>query len=271
MARSCPNWCAVRIERVLAPNPGPLTGPGTNTYVVHDAGRSAVIDPGPVIASHLVAIGHALGDSEPVAVLVTHTHPDHAPAANPLAARLGVPALGFAPGPEFRPDGTLADGDTVDVGGTSLQVVHTPGHTPDHICLRAGKILFTGDHIIGGSTVMIEDAAAYMQSLHRLRDLSPGRLCPGHGEEMPDGAATIDAYIAHRLERERQVLAAVASGAGTVREVVDVVYAGLDQELVPAAIFQVKTVAQKLSDERRLEFPGRGAGEDAAMRLVEDV
>ena len=256
---------------MLAPNPGPFTGPGTNTYVVHDSGRCAVIDPGPVIPGHLTAIGHAVGEAEPVAVLVTHTHPDHAPAANPLAARLGVPALGFAAGPEFLPDATLADGDTVDVGGASLEVVHTPGHTADHICLRAGGVVFTGDHIIGGSTVIIEDAAAYMESLERLRRLSPRHLHPGHGEEIADAGAAIDAYIAHRLERERQVLAAVADGARTVREVVDAVYVGIPPELLDAAIFQVATLAQKLNGEGRLEFTGRAAGEEGAVRPLEDV
>jgi len=128
----------MRIERVLAPNPGPYTGSGTNTYVVAFDDFAVVIDPGPIIDIHLGAIEHAVGEATPVAVLVTHTHPDHAPAANPLARRLGVPALGFAPGPAFDPDGLLGDGDEVSIGAGRLRVVHTPGHTTDHVCYTRG-------------------------------------------------------------------------------------------------------------------------------------
>jgi glyoxylase-like metal-dependent hydrolase (beta-lactamase superfamily II) len=256
----------VKIDRVLAPNPGPYTGPGTNTYVVADAGRSVVIDPGPIIASHLGAIEHALGDSAPVAVLVTHTHPDHAPAANPLARRLGVPALGFAPGPEFVPDSTLADGDIVEVGAAALTVVHTPGHTPDHICLLSDGVLFTGDHIIGGSTVIIEDAADYITSLRRVRDLEPHHLCPGHGDEIPEAVAMVDAYIAHREQREREIVDAVATGADSIQDIVSAVYAGLDASLVPAAIHQVGIQLQKLHAERRVELrPGSGGEADTVL------
>ncbi len=251
----------MRIDRVLAPNPGPYTGPGTNTYVVFDGGRSVVIDPGPIIDAHLGAIEHALADSAPTAVLVTHTHPDHAPAANPLAQRLGVPALGFAPGPQFEPDGLLADGDEVEVGAARLTVVHTPGHTPDHICFLSQGVLFTGDHIMGGSTVVIEDAAEYMASLHRVRALVPTHLCPGHGPEIPDATSMVDAYIAHREQREREIVAAVAAGARSVEDVVATVYAGLDASLVPAATHQVGIQLEKLYSEGRVELrPGSGGG-----------
>jgi glyoxylase-like metal-dependent hydrolase (beta-lactamase superfamily II) len=251
----------VKIDRVLAPNPGPYTGPGTNTYVVTAGDRSVVIDPGPVIREHLGAIEHALGDTSPTAVLVTHTHPDHAPAANPLAARLAVPAMGFAPGPEFEPDVRLADGDIVPVGAERLTVVHTPGHTPDHVCYLAEGVMFTGDHIMGGSTVIIENAADYMASLHRVRDLAPEHLCPGHGPEIADAVAMVDAYIAHRRQREREIVAAVAAGAESVEDIVGVVYAGLDAALVPAATHQVGIQLEKLAAEGRVEYrPGSRGG-----------
>ncbi len=243
------------VVRVLAPNPGPFTGPGTNTYVVSTAGRSMIIDPGPVIDRHLVAIDHALADSEPVAVLVTHTHPDHAPAANPLGARLGVPVLGFASGPSFVPTDTLADGDIVEIApGAGLRVVHTPGHTPDHLCFLAGTVLFSGDHIINGSTVIVDDATAYMGSLVRVRDLAPDHLYPGHGEEMSEAVPAIDAYIAHRIERERQILVAVEAGARGVSEVVEAVYGGLDLRLAEAAALQVVVQLRKLAAEGRITF-----------------
>ncbi len=253
----------MKIERVLAPNPGLYTGPGTNTYVVSAGTASIVIDPGPIIDAHLGAIEHALADTEPQAVLVTHTHPDHAPAANPLADRLGVPALGFAPGPEFVPAATLADRDTVALGTETLTVVHTPGHTPDHICFLGGRVLFTGDHIMGGSTVIIEDAADYLASLEKVRDLQPRRLCPGHGPEIPDAVAMVDAYIAHRLEREREIVAAITAGASSVEEIVEVVYVGLDASLVPAAVHQVGVQLQKLLAEGRVTSRnGSGGGTD---------
>ena len=171
----------MQVELVLAPNPGPFTGPGTNTYVITSARASVVVDPGPLIASHGEAIEQALGTARPLAVLVTHTHPDHAPAANPLARAWGVPALGFAPGPEFEPTATLGDGDIVEVGDVALVALHTPGHTADHLCYRVGDVLFTGDHIMGGSSVIIEDVAAYMASLHKVRELDLRHLYPATG------------------------------------------------------------------------------------------
>ncbi len=244
----------MKVERVLAPNPGPYTGPGTNTYVVGDGAVSVVIDPGPLIDTHLAAIEHALGDTEPAAVLVTHTHPDHAPAANPLAGRLGVPALGFDRGPSFEPDERVGDGDVVGAGAVRLLAIHTPGHTSDHLCYLAGEVLFTGDHIMGGSTVIIEDAAAYMTSLHKVLQLGPDHLYPGHGPEIPEATEMVQAYIAHREERERQIVAAVADGAATIREIVAVVYAGLDAALVPAATHQVEVQLRKLTAEGRVGF-----------------
>ena len=242
----------MRFSRVLAPNPGPFTGPGTNTWVVTDSDQAVVIDPGPVIDTHLEAIVHGIGEADPVAVVVTHTHPDHAPAANPLAARLGVPAIGFAPGPQFVPTETVADGDLIPVGGTALTVVHTPGHTPDHVCLVVEGVMFTGDHVMGGSTVIIEDAAAYLDSLERVVRVGPDHLCPGHGPEMPDAVPAVEAVIAHRRRRENEIVAAVAGGAEAVADIVSVVYPDVPAGLRPAAEQQVRVQIRKLIDEHRL-------------------
>jgi glyoxylase-like metal-dependent hydrolase (beta-lactamase superfamily II) len=214
------------IERILAPNPSLYTGPGTNTYLLASSGEVLIIDPGPVIASHEIEILRVIGDRTPVGVVATHTHPDHAPMANPLGSRLGVPVYGFGPGPQFEPDIAVVDGGEIAFGDQSVGAIHTPGHTPDHLCFRLGQTLLTGDHIMSGSTVIIEDAADYLESLYKVQDLGVARLEPGHGDAVDDAGRLISDYIEHRIERERQILEAVRAGAGTIGEVVDVVYVG---------------------------------------------
>jgi len=242
----------MRVDLVLAPNPGPFTGAGTNSYVISSSGNAVVLDPGPVIDEHLAAIEAAVGTNTPRSVLVTHTHPDHAPAANLLGERLGVPVLGFEPGPEFEPTHTLEDGDVLEVGEVALVAVHTPGHTSDHLCYRVGDVLFTGDHIMGGSTVVLEDAKAYLQSLRRVESIAPRHLYPGHGPDIPEASRAITSYIQHRLERERQIVAAVQAGAATSLDIVRAVYPDVGPELHGAASVQVEVQLRKLEDEGRL-------------------
>lgn len=237
----------MKIERVLAPNPGPFTGPGTNTWLIDDGGHVAIIDPGPVSTSHFDAIASAVRGRQVAGVLVTHTHIDHAPLANPLARTLDVLAFGFEAGPEFDPDVRLGDGSTVGVGSLDLEVVHTPGHSDDHLCFLAGRVLFTGDHIMGGSSVMVERLAPYLESLERLRPLDLDRLYPGHGDVMENPAEVIDWYVAHRLERERQIIDAIAGGASTVSEIVEVVYRDVDSSLHPLAARSVTAHVDKLT------------------------
>ncbi len=242
------------IERILAPNPGLYTGPGTNTYLMRSEGEVLIIDPGPVIESHAVAIRSAIGGDTAVGVVVTHTHPDHAPLANPLARLLGVPAIGFGPGPEFTPDVRIADGGTIVYGTEDVTAIHTPGHTQDHLCFRHGEVLMTGDHIIEGSTVVIEDATDYLESLYRVSELDISRIEPGHGNAIDDAGAAITSYIEHRLERERQLLAAIRAGTATVGDLVDVVYAGIPEGLRDAAAHQVRVQLTKLSRDGAVWF-----------------
>lgn len=244
----------MRIERVLAPNPGPFTGPGTNTWVVGDQDEAIVIDPGPRDGSHDDAIRRMIGERRLTSVIVTHTHSDHAPLANPLAADIGVPALGHAPGPEFEPDERLVEGSVVPVAGESLVVLHTPGHADDHLCFRLGRVLFTGDHIMGGSSVMVDDLRAYLVSLERLKGETLDRLYPGHGPEIETPAEVIDWYIAHRLQREQEILAAIDAGATTVDAVVERVYAAVDSSLHPLAARSVTAHVKKLAAEGVLRF-----------------
>ena len=255
------------VETVLAPNPGIYTGPGTNTYLVVDQNEVAIIDPGPIIDRHRLAIAAAIGDRTPVAVVATHTHSDHAPLANPLADRLGVPVYGNRPGPAFAPDIRLKDGDQVSVGGVAIEAVHTPGHTADHLCFLLGDQLFTGDHIMGGSTVIMEDATEYLQSLYRVRDLAVRRIEPGHGQSMDDAGAVVDGYIEHRLAREREIVNAIREGASTVADVVDAVYAFVPVDLRPAAIHQAIVQLNKLYADDLVWFPAGEAGPSTMVEL----
>lgn len=255
------------IERILAPNPGLYTGSGTNTYLIRSEGEVLILDPGPVIPSHMAAILPSIRDDTPVGVVVTHTHPDHAPMANPLGSRLDVPVYGYDVGPEFLPDIRVSDGGTVAIGSTELAAVHTPGHTRDHLCFLLERVLFTGDHIIGGSTVVIDDAADYLESLYRVRELGASRIEPGHGGAISDAGAVIDDYIDHRLQREQQLLAAIANGAETVGDVVNAVYADVPSGLRHAATHQVRVQLIKLSRDGAVTFDDDRT-ERAGVRLT---
>lgn len=230
------------IRRLLAPNPSMMTGPGTNTYLFGTA-EIAVIDPGPAIDAHIDGIIEAAG--APIRwVLATHTHPDHSPGVMPLAARSGAEILGL-PAPEhgpqdrtFRPTRLLADGDRLETGEFTLEAVHTPGHASNHLCYRHAEAnwLVTGDHVIDGSTVVINppdgDMKDYIDSLRRLRGMRCETLLPGHGDRIDDPVRAIDWIIEHRLLRESKVLAAVQQHPGlTPHELVPYVYQDVSAHL----------------------------------------
>lgn len=247
----------MRIDRVLANNAGPFTGPGTNTWILDDGdGNAVVIDPGPRDPLHESAIVEKLGDRVVSGVLVTHTHVDHAPLANPLARTLGVAAVGYGPGPDFVPDATLGDGEVFDVGNDRLEIIYTPGHSEDHLCFRVRNVLFTGDHIMGGSSVMVESMGPYLESLRKLQRIGLMRLLPGHGDEMDNPEEVIDWYLAHRLQRHGQILEAIDSGALSVTEVVEDVYSDVDTSLYPLAARSVKAHLVLLCDEGRIALEG---------------
>lgn len=230
------------IRRLVAPNPSMMTGPGTNTYLFGNR-EVAVLDPGPVIESHLETLQQIAG--APIRwILVTHTHPDHSPAASLLAAETGAKLLGM-PAPEgdhqdatFRADQILEDGDQLATDEFVLQAVHTPGHASNHLCYHHPGMnwAFTGDHIIDGSTVVINppdgDMRHYLQSLARMKELQFKALAPGHGEVIHDPERAINWIIDHRLERERKIVAALAANANlTARELVPHAYADVDKKL----------------------------------------
>lgn len=259
----------IGIERVLAPNPGPFTGPGTNTYVIGGERSVVILDPGPVDHGHADAILAKVGRRRVESVIVTHTHSDHAPLANPLAADLGVPALGYAPGPDFDPDVMLEHGGVVAVAGENLVVVHTPGHSDDHLCFRLGDTLFTGDHIMGGSSVMVEDMGPYLASLERLRGTGLRRLLPGHGDPMDEPEEVISWYLAHRMERERQIIDSLRRGSTTVGAIVEDVYRDVDTDLHPLAARSVVAHLRKLESDEI----ARREGEEwqSGVRLIDDA
>lgn len=226
----------MRIERLLANNPGPFTGPGTNTWILDDErGTVVIIDPGPLDRIHEEHIVKRVGGREVSSVLVTHTHEDHAPMANPLAREFVVPAIGYAPGPHFVPDQRVEEGASIPCGESALEVVFTPGHSDDHLCFRVGNVLFSGDHIIGGSSVMVESMGPYLRSLEKLKGTGLHRLYPGHGDEIDKPDEVIDWYLAHRLQRHREVMGAIVSGATNVKEVLEIVYRDVDKGLHPLA------------------------------------
>jgi len=250
----------MKIDRILANNPGVFTGPGTNTWVLDDGhGEVVIIDPGPVDTRHAKAVMTAVGTRKVVSVLVTHTHLDHAPLANPLARDLDVPAVGYAPGPLFEPDERLLDGATLPVGQLNLKVVHTPGHADDHLCFRARDVLFTGDHILGGSSVMVESMGPYLKSLEKLKNTGLERLHPGHGPDMEEPDAVIDWYLAHRRQRHEQVLEAVVGGYSTAPEIVQAVYTDVDPSLYPLAEQSVLAHLILLNEEGRIALEGNNA------------
>lgn len=231
------------IETVVAPNPGVLTGAGTNTYVV---GRdpAVVIDPAVEEPAYLERVAQQAGDI--AAILVTHRHPDHVGGIAPLVAGMGatVRAFGTDPAGGIEVD-PVHDGEVVLAGDVVLTALHTPGHARDHVCfvLDAAGALFSGDNILGEGTAVIAppdgDMGAYMASLQRLRALGVVRIYPGHGPALDAAERVIDGYIEHRLARERAIVAAVGAGA-TLEEIVERAYADTPKALHPIAAYSAR-------------------------------
>jgi glyoxylase-like metal-dependent hydrolase (beta-lactamase superfamily II) len=251
------------VRRLVARNPGFMTGPGTNTYLI-GAGPYLVIDPGPEDAVHVERIFDATGRRID-AVLATHTHPDHSPAANVIAAATGAKVMGkHTPehgrqDPAFAPSRELNDGDEVSVGDFTLRAVHTPGHASNHLCylLQGTGLLFTGDHLMQGSTVVISppdgSMSEYLQSLARLQKEPVTRLAPGHGLVIEDAQAEIARIIAHRLQREAKVVDRLErAGSANIDTLVVSVYDDVDPRLHPVAKSSLLAHLLKLEQEGRV-------------------
>ncbi|HEY8527008.1 MAG TPA: MBL fold metallo-hydrolase [Acidimicrobiales bacterium] len=244
------------VRRIVCHNPSIMTGPGTNTYLV-GIDEIAVIDPGPADDAHLDAVAGCGGDRIRW-ILLTHTHPDHSPGALGLKERTGAEVLAFDSRDGVEVDGTLEDGSVIEATEFRLTALHTPGHASNHLCylLNEERMLFTGDHIMQGSTVVIAppdgDMAQYLASLERLKRLRPPlrAIAPGHGHVIDDPRAVIDEYITHRQAREAQVIDLLrAKGSSPIAELVEDIYADVPEELHSWARLSVWAHLRKLADE----------------------
>ena len=259
----CVDRVSPLIRRVIADNPGPFTFTGTGTYIV---GRSepgagvAVIDPGPPDADHLAALLGAVEGQTVSHVLVTHTHRDHAPLARPFAEAVGAPVLAARPpvrtihasggldeddDDSFAPDVILKGGEMLAGDGWTMEALSTPGHASNHMAfvLRDENALFSGDHVMGWSTTVVAppdgDMAAYMASLEAVIERRFTTIWPTHGAPVTDPGPFLEAYRAHRLGREAQVLARLAAGDRKIGDMVPALYASVDPGLWPAASLSV--------------------------------
>lgn len=256
----------IRILRILAPNPGLMTLEGTNTWVV-GAGPSIVIDPGPRDAAHLAEVESAARGV--AAILLTHDHADHAEGAASFAERVGATVVAARPP---RGGQRLRDGQTFRVADVELVAIATPGHSVDHVAFHepASGALFTGDAVLGRGTSVIDppdgDLAAYLRSLRRMRDLAPRTIHPGHGPLVLRAVAKLDAYLEHRAERERAILALLAFGPSTPERLAREIYTDIDPEARPLSERTVLAHLQKLQAEGLVDRDPRDTWRAAVER-----
>ena len=261
------------IGRVLAPNPGPFTFKGTGVYIVGER-DVAVIDPGPDVPAHVEALRRALAGKRVTHILVTHTHSDHSPAAQPLKEWSGAKTYAFGPhgagraddgvkieesgDMAFVPDVRVTDGDMIEGDGFAIECVYTPGHTSNHMCyaLKEERALFTGDHVMGWSTTVVAppdgDMQAYMASLRKLQERDDHVLWPTHGGPVRDPAPFLQAYVDHRLQREAQIVECLNDGVDTIPAMVARMYADVDKRLHVAAGRSVLAHLIQLENEGRV-------------------
>lgn len=242
------------LRRVVAKNPSAFTLHGTGTYIV-GTGQVAIIDPGPALDAHVDALLDAVRGETVTHIVITHTHIDHSPAARAVKAKTGAETYGFGPhggsadGPkveeggdyQFVPDHVVGDGDVIVGNGWSLEAVHTPGHTSNHLCFAfpEDNVMFSGDHVMGWSTSVISppdgDMGAYLGSLEKLMARTEHRFWPTHGPSIDDPRPFVQAFIDHRQDRERQIAACLADGVTAIPDMVSRMYANVDPRLHRAA------------------------------------
>lgn len=265
------------VQRVIADNPGPFTYTGTGVYIIGDQ-NVCVIDPGPTSPNHVEALDRALEGRTVTHVLVTHHHADHSPLARPLAAKHGCEVYGFSVQPaeqaesdvtleaghdlNFKPDIEIRDGHIIQGEGWTIDTLHTPGHTSNHLCfgLREENTLFSGDHIMGWSTSVVVSPDGhmgdYLRSLNRVLERNFDIIRPTHGPEIRDANGFVQAYIDHRLAREAQVLDAIRAGHSQIMDIVTTLYQHVDKRLHPAAAHSVLSHIIYLRETGRVSADG---------------
>ncbi len=271
-----------QLARLTAPNSGPFTGAGTNTYLI-GAERVMIVDPGPADPAHIAAIVAAV-EGRPVShILVTHTHRDHVDGLPLLREAFAAPTVGEGPHREsralqagetnpfrsagdydFKPDIVIADGDVVDNGEVAVSAIATPGHAANHMAYALGEDCLTGDHVMGWSTTVVAppdgSMAAYLRSLDRLLQERHSRYLPGHGDAIDEPRKAVSAMRSHRLMRERAIVERLRNGDETIPALVAALYAGLDPRLEGAAGLSVLAHLEKLADDGRVTSEGHGIG-----------
>ena len=274
------------IRRVVAQNPGPYTFKGTGTYII-GRGEVAVIDPGPLDEEHVAALLHTLRDETVTHILVTHTHRDHSPAVRLLQPEVDAPSYGFGPHGggrgepqveeggdyDFTPDEAVKDGDVIRGKGWTVEAVHTPGHTSNHLCfsLREENTLFSGDQVMGWSTTVVSqpdgDMADYMASLEKLMQRDEAVYWPTHGASIETPQRFVSALLTHRHMREDQIAGCIAEGRQTIEEMVEKMYVGLDPRLFGGAKRSVQSHLIHMIETGRVTTDGN-ADLDAVYSLA---
>ncbi len=265
-----------RVVTALGQNPSAFTGPGTNTYLVGTGQEQILLDTGDGRAAFLPVLERAMelaGCRAIQEIVLTHGHPDHIGGVQSVLDRMGPIPVRKMPNAAFDapygfPIGELGDNCVIETEGATLRGFHTPGHAPDHLCflLEEEAGLFTGDNVLGVGTTVIPsetgDLREYLASLEKLLALAPARIFPAHGPLVADGSAKIQEYIAHRLEREAEIIAALEKGSDRVSDIVKIIYAAYPESLYAAAGQSVTAHLQKLESEQRVV----ASGEDPADR-----
>ncbi|HVS14714.1 MAG TPA: MBL fold metallo-hydrolase [Thermoanaerobaculia bacterium] len=262
------------VRRLTQDNPGPFTGPGTNSYLIGRPGApQIVLDPGEDREDgHLERLLGAIADDPVAAVLVSHAHPDHWPLAPRLAARCDAPVLAHQVRGGLAPDRRVDEGDELTAGDLRLRVLHTPGHASDHLCflLEERRALFSADHVMGWSTTVIAppdgDLRAYLATLDRLLELDVDLYFPGHGDVLPEPHRRVAELRAHRQRRTAQLVDALRAGAGTPAELVARVYTDVDPRLHPAARMSLLAHLEALAADGLAAATGEAGDDPARVR-----
>ena len=265
------------VQRVIADNPGPFTYTGTGVFII-GTDSVCVIDPGPTTPDHVAAIDRALEGRSVSHIFVTHHHVDHSPLAKPLAEKHGCQVYGFGVQPvppqggeirleagddlSFKPDVEIRNGHIVKGDGWTLEAIHTPGHTSNHLCyaLHEENTLFSGDHIMGWSTSVVSPPDGhmgdYLNSLKTVLDRDFDIIRPTHGPAIKDVREFVQAYIDHRLIRETQILDALGTGLDKIGDIVALLYKDIDKRLHPAAAHSVLSHMIYLRETKRVSAEG---------------